>query len=134
MCAREELTLSQIATATDVSLPAAKQRLRRGRALLVAVLAQEGERDAATKGVPMHCWQARSLVDEYLDGGLEAGERRTLEAHLGRCPTCPGLYAGIVGVREAVGALRDPDSVVPPDLADRIRARTDPGGGNSGCS
>lgn len=120
----EDLTLAQIATATQVSLPAAKQRLRRARALLVEILADDSARAAATKGVPMQCWQARSLVDEYLDGGLEVGERRTLEAHLGRCPTCPGLYAGIVGVREAVGALRDPDSVVPPELADRIRAKT----------
>ena len=40
---------------------------------------------------------------------------------LGSCPTCPALYAGLVGVRAALGALRDPDTVVPPALADRVR-------------
>lgn len=33
-----------------------------------------------------------------------------LEHHLHACPTCPGLYVGVVGVTEALGRLRDPDS------------------------
>lgn len=68
----------------------------------------------------MRCWDARRLVSDYLDDSLGAATRATLEAHIARCPTCPPLYASLVGVRANLGSLRDPDSVVPPDLAARI--------------
>ena len=54
-------------------------------------------------------------------GELSAGERARLERHLESCPTCPPLYASLVGVREKLGGLRDPDTVVPPTLAEQIR-------------
>ena len=68
----------------------------------------------------MRCWDARQHVSEYLDGTLDADIARTVEAHLERCPTCPPLYAALVGVHDAVGALRDTDSVVPPSVAERL--------------
>jgi RNA polymerase sigma-70 factor (ECF subfamily) len=117
----EGLTSREVAEVHGIGVPAAKQRLRRGRALLVSVLAEDEERRAAMAGVPMRCWQARSLVGDYLDDELAARERSLLERHLAGCPTCPGLYAGIVGVTAAVGRLRDPDSVVPEGLASRVR-------------
>jgi hypothetical protein len=46
-----------------------------------------------------------------------------LQRHLEACPTCPPLVAALVGVRDRMGRLRDPDSVVDPVLADRIRSR-----------
>ena len=82
-------------------------------------------------GVPMRCWQARSLVGDYLDDELGPRDRTLLEGHLAACPTCPGLYASIVGVSAALGRLRDPDSVVPPSLADRLATRA--AGASSGC-
>jgi RNA polymerase sigma-70 factor (ECF subfamily) len=117
----EALTSAEVAGIQGVTLPAAKQRLRRGRSMLVSLLADDSERLRAAAGVPMRCWQARSKVDDYLDDELTAGERTALELHLEGCPTCPGLYTSIVGVTEALGRLRDPDSVVPPALAARIR-------------
>ncbi len=117
----EGLTSAEIASVQGVSLPAAKQRLRRGRTMLVSLLADDEERRRAAAGVPMRCWEARSKVDDYLDDELAGAERLALERHLEGCPTCPGLYASIVGVTEALGRLRDPDSVVPPVLAERIR-------------
>ncbi len=117
------LTSVEVASVQGIGLPAAKQRLRRGRALLVSLLADDDdERRHAMKGVPMRCWQARSLVGDYLDDELGARERALLEGHLASCPTCPGLYSSIVGVSAAVGRLRDPDSVVPADIADRLRS------------
>jgi RNA polymerase sigma-70 factor (ECF subfamily) len=68
----------------------------------------------------MRCWDARQHVSEYLDGVLDADTAAVVEAHLGRCPTCPPLYAALVGVHDAVGALRDTDSVVPPPVAERL--------------
>ncbi len=118
----EGLTAAMVAEIQQVSLPAAKQRIRRGRAMLVTALAGGVDRRAATQGVPMHCWEARSRIDDYLADELPGTERVSLEEHLARCPTCPALYASIVGVTEALGGLRDPESVVPPHLAERVRA------------
>jgi RNA polymerase sigma-70 factor, ECF subfamily len=123
------LTSAEVAAVHGIGVPAAKQRLRRGRALLVSLLADDADRRQALKGVPMRCWQARSLVGDYLDDELGPRERSMLEGHLASCPTCPGLYASIVGVSAALGRLRDPDSVVPPDLAARLR-----GAGRSGTT
>jgi RNA polymerase sigma-70 factor (ECF subfamily) len=118
----EGLTAAAVAEVCQVSLPAAKQRLRRGRTMLVSALAGGVERRQATQGVPMNCWTARSRIDEYLADELPVTDRTMLEQHLAGCPTCPALYASIVGVTEALGAMRDPDSVVPPALAERVRA------------
>jgi RNA polymerase sigma-70 factor, ECF subfamily len=116
----EGWTVREIAELEEIGLPAAKQRLRRGRMALVSALAAGSERRHALRGVPMRCWDARQHVSDYLDGALEDDVARTVEAHLETCPTCPPLYAALVGVHEAVGTLRDPDSVVPPVVADRL--------------
>lgn len=116
----EGLTVAEIARIQGVGLAAAKQRLRRGRMMLVSALAQGPERLAARKGVPLTCWDARSLVSDYLDDVLPGRDRRRLTAHLEACPTCPSLYASLVRARDAVGHLRDRDAVVPAHLARRI--------------
>ena len=48
---------------------------------------------------------------------LDAASAARVEQHLETCPTCPPLYAALVGVRATMGRLRDPDSVVDPRLA-----------------
>lgn len=118
----EGWTVAEIAELLELGLPAAKQRLRRGRMMLVTALAEGDERRARLKGVPMRCWDARQHVSEYLNGDLDAGTARMLERHLEVCPTCPPLYAALVGVRAELGGLRDPDTVVPPTLAARLRS------------
>jgi RNA polymerase sigma-70 factor (ECF subfamily) len=115
----EGLPVSAVAAVQDVSLPAAKQRLRRGRMMLVSELS--GDDHGWQSGVPMRCWDARRLVSDYMDDDLTARERGLLEMHLQGCPTCPPLYAGLVGVSAALEARRDPDEAVPTALADRIR-------------
>jgi RNA polymerase sigma-70 factor, ECF subfamily len=116
----EGWTVAQIAAASEVSLPAAKQRLRRGRMALVTALAAGPERRRRTQGTPMRCWDARRLISDYLDGELPDVEVAQVEAHLEQCPTCPPLYAALVGVHAEVGRLRDSDAVVPDPLARRI--------------
>ncbi len=122
----EGLTVAQIADLQQVSLAAAKQRLRRGRMMLVSRLAEGRARRAALRGVPLRCWDARAHVSDYLDGELDAPTSARLEQHLAGCPTCPPLYAGLVATRDALRAapssLRDPDTVVPQALLDRLRA------------
>lgn len=118
----EGWTAARIAEVLGVSLPAAKQRIRRGRMMLVDELDAHAERHADLKGVvPMRCWAAREKVTDYLDDELTPGERTTLERHLGGCPTCPPLFAGLVGVKDGLERLRDPDSVITPELAARLR-------------
>ena len=114
---------SEIAHMLDISLPAAKQRLRRGRMMLVSALGDREERRTANKGVPLSCWDARQKVSGYLDDELSADERTVLEAHLGGCATCPPLYHALVSVTATLGALHDPDSVIPATLAKRVRER-----------
>lgn len=73
----------------------------------------------------MRCWEARSQVSDYLDGALGAGPAHALEAHLAGCTTCPPLYASLVATRDALArdpAGQDPNTVIPPELADRIDA------------
>lgn len=116
----EGLSTTEIAEVLSEGLPAIKQRLRRGRMMLVSALASGHERRVAMAGVPMKCWDARIKVSDYLDGELPDREAKVLEEHLGRCPTCPPLYAALVGIRDQLSAMRDPDRVVPPHIADRI--------------
>lgn len=113
------MTLSEIADLQGASLPAVKQRLRRGRMALVSALAS-GVEEHVTMGVPLRCWDARRHVSDYLDEQLDAATARTVEAHLAGCPTCPPLYAALVGVRAEMAELRDPDSVIPSELVERL--------------
>jgi len=121
----EGCTAREIAEMTDTPLPATKQRLRRGRMLLVSALARGAERRAAIGPIPLRCWDARRLVSDYLDGDLAAEERTDVEAHLADCPTCPPLVASLVCSHDALGSLRDADSVLDPQVAERLRAVID---------
>jgi RNA polymerase sigma-70 factor, ECF subfamily len=116
----EGMTVSEIADVQGIGLAAAKQRLRRGRMMLVSSLAHGPDRQEALRGVPLRCWDARSKISDYLDNELAASDRVLVEHHLESCPTCPPLYAGLVGTRRALGSLRDADTVVPTTLAERI--------------
>ena len=111
----------EVAHAMGIGLPAAKQRLRRGRMMLVSALAEDDARRQASLAQPMRCWRARRHVSAYLDGELDAATRAAVKEHLAACPTCPPLYASLVGVRATLGGLRDPDSVVDGAMAGRIR-------------
>jgi RNA polymerase sigma-70 factor (ECF subfamily) len=114
-------TGAEIASAMDIGLPAAKQRLRRGRMMLVSALAEDDARRQASLAQPMHCWRARRHVSAYLDGDLDEATKATVEQHLESCPTCPPLYASLVGIRDTLGGMRDPDTVVEDQIASRIR-------------
>lgn len=125
----EGLTVREIAEIQGVSLSAAKQRLRRGRMMLVSELARDAQRREEARGVPMRCWDARRRISDYLDGELAEAEAARVERHLAGCPTCPPLYAALVGATGALhssAAQRDPDTVVPEALAVRLRGLLEP--------
>jgi RNA polymerase sigma-70 factor (ECF subfamily) len=116
-------TAVEIAEAMGIGLPAAKQRLRRGRMMLVSALAEDDARRRASLAQPLRCWRARRHVSGYLDGELDPATTAAVEEHLGSCPTCPPLYAALVGVKASLEGLRDPDSVVEAEVSARIRRR-----------
>lgn len=119
----EGWTMAEVADALDIGLPAAKQRLRRGRMALVTALADDARHRSELDAVPLRCWDARRHVSDYLDDALDPVERAAVEAHIAGCPTCPPLVAAITGTTVALSRIRDSDAVVDPALADRIRHR-----------
>jgi RNA polymerase sigma-70 factor (ECF subfamily) len=123
----EGLTVPEVAEIQGVTLAAAKQRVRRGRMMLVSELGRGHERRHALRGVPLRCWDARSQVSDYLDGELDQTHADHLRRHIEGCPTCPPLYSALVGARDALRRTaqgRDPDSVIPPAVAERLTALT----------
>jgi RNA polymerase sigma-70 factor (ECF subfamily) len=90
---------------------------------VVSALASDDARRMASLAQPMRCWQARRNISAYLDGELDPDTSRTVEDHLETCPTCPPLYASMVGVTATLGGLRDPDDVIEESMAGRIRQR-----------
>jgi len=119
----EGCSSGEVARVLDISLSATKQRLRRGRMMLVSVLAHGSERYVPDQEEMLGCWEARRLVSAYLDGELDVSTCARLEAHLGHCATCPPLYQALVGATSSLGELHDDDSFVPPATAERIRSR-----------
>lgn len=91
--------------------------------MLVSALADDDAKRRASLDQPLRCWRARRHVSAYLDGELDPATAGAVESHLASCPTCPPLYAALVGVRTWMEGLRDPDSVIENDIADHIRAR-----------
>jgi RNA polymerase sigma-70 factor (ECF subfamily) len=112
----------EVAAALGIGLPATKQRLRRGRMMLVSALATDDARRQASLAQPLRCWRARRHVSAYLDGDIDDATRELVEAHLATCPTCPPLYAALVGVHASMSGLRDPDTVVENAMRARIEA------------
>lgn len=98
----EGMTMKQIADIQNIGLSAAKQRLRRGRMMLVSELSDDASLPVGAPVQVLDCWQARSRVSDYMNGSLADTERASVEAHLEICPTCPPLYHALVGVRTAL--------------------------------
>ncbi len=108
------MTVQEIADIQSVGLPAAKQRLRRGRMMLVSQLANGHERRESLRGLPLRCWDARSHVSDYLDGDLGEPTVAAVERHLADCPTCPPLYASLVATRTALAGLGEGGALAAP--------------------
>lgn len=70
-----------------------------------------------------HRW-APNRMSEYIDGELGSDQRTRMERHLGECPECRRLLAGL---RRTIAALRRAtavaDRVDPRQVAAVVRAR-----------
>lgn len=67
---------------------------------------------------PETCQDVVDLVTEYLDGGLESGERLAFERHVAICPPCRGYFAQMRRVSRVAGSLSEED--VPESLRNSL--------------
>ena len=95
-------SVEEIAGMLGVAAPAARDRLRRARMMLVSALDDrpDGSEDLDP---PLSCADARTLVSWLIDDELGAGERVELAMHLADCPTCSSLHQALVAVSGALG-------------------------------
>ena len=66
------------------------------------------------------CRQAVQLMAGYLDGGLAAGDRSRLEAHLADCPHCSEYLTQLRVTIDALGRV-EPDDL-PEETLDELVA------------
>ena len=71
-----------------------------------------------------HHWTHAHLSD-YLDGDLHGNDRKRLETHVGICPDCRRVLAGL---RKTIGALMGMRHDIDTDVAAGViaRLRTEP--------
>ena len=76
----------------------------------------------------MDCKKAADLLNDYVDGSLDAAEERLVREHLAACETCRREEADLNALVEKAGAL--PGSIAPErDLWPSIRSRIEEGRG-----
>jgi anti-sigma factor RsiW len=56
------------------------------------------------RAIDMTCDEAKILLDAFLDGELDAGHSREVEAHVASCPRCSAQLRGDRALREALSA------------------------------
>jgi len=69
----------------------------------------------------MNCSEAEVLIHALLDGELDAGHVRDVEAHLATCPACTAKLAAVRTMRQAMAAAELKESA-PAHLRARIEA------------
>jgi anti-sigma factor (TIGR02949 family) len=69
----------------------------------------------------MNCAECEVLIHALLDGELDAGHARDVEAHLAACPGCAGKLAAFRRMREVMAAANLKETA-PAHLRDRIEA------------
>ncbi|MGE5190590.1 MAG: zf-HC2 domain-containing protein [Gemmatimonadota bacterium] len=66
----------------------------------------------------MECDRIRDLLSDYLEDGLDAGDRDVVAAHLGACARCAAEARGLSETIALLASL--PRETAPPELLDRV--------------
>jgi anti-sigma factor RsiW len=53
----------------------------------------------------MNCEHCHAVIDDYVDGTLDAGDRGRVEAHVASCAACRALAEDLQAIRRAAGTL-----------------------------
>jgi len=124
----EGLSAKEISQLCGASLSAIKQRILRGRMMLLTALKSVDVSKLSTDTGSLSCWESRQMISDYLDDSLAQRQRNALEQHLSSCTTCPPLYRSLVGLRRVLGDLCEGDDDVPSEIRDRVLAKLSIGG------
>lgn len=65
------------------------------------------------------CREFVDFIGRYLDGEMEAGEKRTFESHVSECPPCLA-YLSTYKETVALAAKADPSDELPPDIPEDL--------------
>lgn len=88
----EGLSAAQVGSRLGLGERAVKSRLHRARAALRAMLAPHAEREPShAKGCP----DVSRALSEFLEGDLDAGDCKRLEAHVADCADCSEACASL---------------------------------------
>ena len=124
----EGLGLRDAADVLGMSLAATKSRLHRARLRFMAALraSQGGVVDSERVVGELSCRQVLGLVGDYVDGELDAEDKRRVDEHLRGCTVCErfgGRYARVVyAARERLGATHDIDAQTEQRVLEKLRA------------
>jgi RNA polymerase sigma-70 factor (ECF subfamily) len=122
----EELALSEIARALELSIPAVKSRLHRARLALRGVLASYfRERQGASvtqqnrrRRHKHTCQELVELLCDYLEGDLPQEDRNELDRHMRECPPCMAFLKTYRRTAQICKGLRPED--IPPEVRERL--------------
>jgi anti-sigma factor RsiW len=78
-------------------------------------------RSARPSAARLDCERHVLTISRYVDGDLSAAERRTLSAHLKRCPCCQSMAEAIQGTVSACRKARS--ARIPADVRARAKDR-----------
>ena len=70
----------------------------------------------------MECRDFVLQLDDWLDGRLDSARKKSIQEHLGRCPSCRRLYERANAVQAGLREL--PPPTLHPDFTDRDRKST----------
>ena len=69
----------------------------------------------------MECHDFALQLDDWLDGRLDSARKKSIQEHLGRCPSCRRLYERANAVQAGLREL--PPPTLHPDFTDRALSR-----------
>ena len=108
----EGLSAAEVATVTDLTVPAVKSRLHRARAQLRAAI------NRGPYQIPEGCPDVRQLFSEFLEDDLSPKLCETMQEHVKVCEHCADECKGL---KHIIHVCQTAPAAVPPNAAKHLR-------------